>query len=1730
MRTTEKTGLYLLKDQLSEDKGKKLYVSIYIKNKIGLNRVNFFVDNGSDITIMQYKSALKLFSKEFIKKHSTPENSILSSYTSQKIDIKFKLKVTAYFSRTSNPVKICINVIQDLEDVPHLILGSDMIRAFKGSISYQDAPSPSVTMYTPVKIRLDSYYKTEAELYSVSVPFSLGPRETKSVRCPLPPYSPVLLDDTVCTEWMCQAQVEALPSYSKVRSDEFDERYILVMLKNRQKSNIVDTIQISYQLSTEEKTIQLNTKTINRLSKIPLWSPCLLATDELKANSIVLHESPPAVSHYLNKNVYNISITKNNIETPNIDDNVIDLNYSSDEKSNDIPPDILVPKGYELPDTHLGAEDIVNLDLFPLSHRQYVKDIFLDTYPHILSKHSLHCGDISKTLGFYKIYLRPGVSLPNHRRIFNLAPSEKQHLKDLLSFMEANGIIEKVPINTRNTGDHIVGAPSFLVPRSNPSKCARLVIDYSKINQLVINEQASIPSINNLLHSLRGNTFFSVIDVSNAYNSYSISPDSRYITTFSTPLGLYQMIRIPTGLNSSPAQWSKIINTILHTKIVLDKNNKRIILEDNTVQVDHSPLENVHHFYDDIIIATKTGDTYSASLEEHFSLVKKVCSRLSDHNALIGFEKASLGRTVIKFLGHVITNNYIMPDSRRIEKLLNAKMPETRKGVRSFLGLANSMRNGLDADFMREIYKLTPLTGVNTKFQITDSHREAFEKLKKYLVSKPIFNNMIDPSSQKILFTDASSCPDSYYSAVLAQQVTSNNDDLHPTLCLDDMVNQVIYDRKLDYIPIPPLSDIYNQVVTKKELNQTRPPCTDYLEDPYFGYSENTYHNSLFTSTQIILSSSNCKIQSVQEMRSAVVKTIKKTELCLNIETFTFLNDKQAYREFMSKLETDGKIDNNLYCVDALARALHRHFIIISSLIEHEKDPIINFNSKIDSKPSFIYGLYKEKSGNVIFRPYRQLTDASFDIQKSRNQFEIIAYHTRSLPKTKTALHIFEHETYAVLSSLNSLKSYIGSSPLTLVTDSRALYLLYHQTVQNSSVKLNRYSIKLHVEFPNIKVLFTKSETNIADFLSKNFNVKEEDQDRISLKNFRLSNLDDILPTVPITIDEWKNIVKTHDNKLTQVEEKRIVPNLENCISSVETTKPARQDIAVYALSQSPPEKQVSSILLLETKLSYDELVKHQKLEFNHYIKACLIEDEIITLDKLCLFLKYGLLYVRFNSGPKLFIPNTLISILLAYFHLVTGHGGVKRLTLALTNFYFRKKTELICEICTRCLPCMLVNTPTKPHPLGLYPIPKYPFESVYLDLAENLNSTKGYAHLLIAVDPLSDMLLIFPLKTKKSHEVFNFFFNSIYQQFQVRTVISDNGACFSKKIHLRQLALLGVHKVRSSALNPKARGIVERKVGLVKQLLKKFLVAEYDYNWQNLHIIISKIINSSVCTKTGVEPYKLVFGHCQAPFGSGIVNVHPIVGDLSTSLQDRNKQLQEKTEDIKKKIMENQVIRNKHINKNRSANTYTEGNLIFVKDRVTIAGSTRPLRSLFSKAPYIITKVLPTTVCVKRLCDSFEQVYSKNDCKSYKKLSSMFKNLPQQIISILSQNSDFNSLNKEQIELLQRSSPIDFPGGLNLNNDKRDSEIDTILESDSDSEEEDNIVKSAIPISVPESLPLKVDASSPLIQPQIAPETNVKNDIGNVSRYNLRPRKLLEQMNIHKPRLRKKVRFTGNK
>merc|ERR1712015_277235 len=164
----------------------------------------------------------------------------------------------------------------------------------------------------------------------------------------------------------------------------------------------------------------------------------------------------------------------------------------------------------------------------------------------------------------------------------------------------------------------------------------------------------------------------------------------------------------------------------------------------------------------------------------------------------------------------------------------------------------------------------------------------------------------------------------------------------------------------------------------------------------------------------------------------------------------------------------------------------------------------------------------------MIFRPYIVNKQLNYELAKDHRNFEVILYHSRSIPDNMKKAHIFVNEVYALLTSLDSLKMYVKDSELTCVTDSRALYLLYHKVIQSSSVKLCRWSLKLACEYPRLKIIFTKSEHNIADFLSKRFELNKIDVTRVGLPKFELTAFDESILGKEFSIEQWTEWVKNN--------------------------------------------------------------------------------------------------------------------------------------------------------------------------------------------------------------------------------------------------------------------------------------------------------------------------------------------------------------------------------------------------------------------------------------------------------------------------------------------------------------------------------------------------------------------------------------------------------------------------
>lgn len=83
----------------------------------------------------------------------------------------------------------------------------------------------------------------------------------------------------------------------------------------------------------------------------------------------------------------------------------------------------------------------------------------------------------------------------------------------------------------------------------------RLGCDYRELNQKFDPDRHPIPRIQDMLDSLGGSSWFSVLDQGKAYHQGFVEEASWPLTAFITPWGLYEWIQIPFGLSSAPAEF-----------------------------------------------------------------------------------------------------------------------------------------------------------------------------------------------------------------------------------------------------------------------------------------------------------------------------------------------------------------------------------------------------------------------------------------------------------------------------------------------------------------------------------------------------------------------------------------------------------------------------------------------------------------------------------------------------------------------------------------------------------------------------------------------------------------------------------------------------------------------------------------------------------------------------------------------------------------------------------------------------------------------------------------------------------------------------------------------------------------------------------------------------------------------------------------------------------------------
>lgn len=271
-------------------------------------------------------------------------------------------------------------------------------------------------------------------------------------------------------------------------------------------------------------------------------------------------------------------------------------------------------------------------------------------------------------------------------------------------------------------------APVWIVPKKPDSSGKlkwRMVVDYRRLNEKTITDRYPIPNIEELLDKLGKCTYFSTLDLNSGFHQVQVDPSSIHKTAFSVERGHYEFLRMPFGLKNAPSTFQRLMDEILKGYI----NNICLV------------------YMDDIII-------FGTSLEEHLQNIKLIFQRLRDTNLKVQVDKCEFLRKEIDFLGHLVTQEGIKPNPKKLKAITNYPLPKTTKQIKSFLGITGFYRKFIK-NYAHIAKPLTNCLKKGNKIQHTEEFLNAFNTLKSLLTNPPI---LAYPDFEKpfLLTTDAS--------------------------------------------------------------------------------------------------------------------------------------------------------------------------------------------------------------------------------------------------------------------------------------------------------------------------------------------------------------------------------------------------------------------------------------------------------------------------------------------------------------------------------------------------------------------------------------------------------------------------------------------------------------------------------------------------------------------------------------------------------------------------------------------------------------------------------------------------------------------------------------------------------------------------------------------------------------------------------------------------------------
>ncbi|BHF75000.1 hypothetical protein SprV_0501809300 [Sparganum proliferum] len=161
--------------------------------------------------------------------------------------------------------------------------------------------------------------------------------------------------------------------------------------------------------------------------------------------------------------------------------------------------------------------------------------------------------------------------------------------------------------------------------------------------------------------------------------------------------------------------------------------------------------------------------------------------------------------------------------------------------------------------------------------------------------------------------------------------------------------------------------------------------------------------------------------------------------------------------------------------------------------------------------------------------------------------------------------------------------------------------------------------------------------------------------------------------------------------------------------------------------------------------------------------------------------------------------------------------------------------------------------------PSGTFPSPDARFNHVHLDVVGPLPPSNGYTHLLTCVDHYTRWPEAIPLPNVQAETIVKAFVSRWVAIFGAPSMITtDRGAQFESTLFQTLLNFFGCTRIRTTAYNPAANGMVER---FHRQLKTALRAAEDPENWSDNVPVALLGIRAALKSDLDCSAVELVFG-----------------------------------------------------------------------------------------------------------------------------------------------------------------------------------------------------------------------------------------------------------------------------